>query len=395
VWLLRILSMLAVFRACSDLAIDTLQALLRHARANIVQLIQAVGLLAAVAWTLSAGASITTLFVWLTAAAFAIAIGSVWLARHQIVTLKSGPSDENAVDAWSDFWRFALFMYVVQASDYFATPAFASPALAAASAGRGSIALFNVAYQIPFMAVVVLLTGFQGLYRPLFAGVVAERSPERLRTTYSEVNKIQVALLIPAGVGLSLLMPEYISMLFTTKYAAAVPLARVLCLFLFLEALLNLGNIILTADHRYALSLTAQALRVAGAPLFVWLAMRGHLLLATTAFGTGRLLSACLGFVVARRLYGLRFPVGFSSRVGLASSLMGAAIAVSRLLLPASPMITLALTVFGIAVMLAAARWFGVFSARELDVLDRTSLPGKAILLWWFARPVNPSAERS
>ncbi len=394
VWLLRILSVLAVFRACSDLAIDTLQALLRHARANIVQLTQAAALLGAVAWTLSAGGSITTLFAWLSAAAFAIAIASVWLARHQIRTLKSGAAvTEGTGVPWSDFWRFALFMYVVQASDYFATPAFASPALAAVSAGRASIALFNVAYQIPFMAVVVLLTGFQGLYRPLFAGVVSEHSPERLRTTFTEVSKVQVALLFPAGVGLALLMPEYIAMLFTTQYAAAGPLARVLCVFLFVEAILNLGNIILSADHRYVLSLTAQALRIAGAPLFVWLAMHGNLLLATTAFGTSRLLAAGLGFVVARRLYGLRFPVGFSARVGLSALTMGAAVAAGKLFLPSSPPVTLGLTVVGIAVMLVAVRWFGVFSARELDVLERTGLPGKAILMWWLARRANPSDD--
>ncbi|MES1254084.1 MAG: hypothetical protein ABUS56_00635, partial [Acidobacteriota bacterium] len=55
VWLLRVVSVLAVLRAVADLAIEALQALLAHFLANIVQLAQAVALVGAVAWTLVGG----------------------------------------------------------------------------------------------------------------------------------------------------------------------------------------------------------------------------------------------------------------------------------------------------------------------------------------------------
>jgi len=276
-------------------------------------------------------------------------------------------------------------MYVFEMSNYFAQPAFASPALAAVSSGPATVALFNVAFQIPLMTVVVILAGFQGLYRPLFSGVIAERSPERIRTAFSEVTKVQAILLIPAGVGLALMLPDYITLLFTSQFAAAAPLARVLCACLFVEALFNLGNILLSADHRYGLSLAAQALRIVGAFVFVWLAMRGSVLLATTAFGMGRVLASAFGFIVARRVYHVQLPVVFITRVSLAAIMMAAVVVVMRLLLPQSWPAVIAETLAGAAVALVGIRWFRALGPREVDLLRRATLPGRVILLRWFA----------
>jgi O-antigen/teichoic acid export membrane protein len=278
-------------------------------------------------------------------------------------------------------------MYVFEASNYFTTPAFASPALAAASGGTSVVALFNVAFQFPMMVVVVILAGFQGLYRPLFAGVLAEKSPERVRTAFSEVTKVQVLLLVPAGVGLALLLPDYITLLFTTQFAAAVPLARVLCAFIFVEALFNLSGILLSVDHRYTLSLITQALRIIGAPLFVLLALRGHLLLATAAFGVGRLAAAGLGFVVARRLYAVRFPVAFAARVCLSTVPMGVVVGVGRLVFPSTWLSAALLTLAGAALTLLGMRWFRVLGPREVDLLRRARLPGRDFILRWLPDP--------
>ena len=241
------------------------------------------------------------------------------------------------------------------------------------------------------MVVVVILAGFQGLYRPLFAGVIAEQSVDRLRTAFSEVSKVQAILLIPAGVGLGLMLPDYITLLFTRQFAAAAPLARVLCACLFVEALLNLGNILLSADHRYSLALTAQALRIVGALGFVWLALRGDVLLATLAFGMGRVLASGFGYLMARQVYGVRLPLAFVARVGLVALVMGVVVALTRLLLPASWLATAVLTVLGAVVALLCVRWFKALGPREIDLLQRAGLPGRVILLQWFTAGATPS----
>lgn len=394
--IIRVVSVLAVLRAVSDMAIKALQAKLAHFLGNLVQLGQALALAAAVAVALGTTRSIPSLFVMLTVMSVPVAAAAAWLAWTTIRREMPGTTVARGVSAtgtpvadniarWPAVRRFALFMYTFDASNYFATPAFASVALAAFVGIQGTIALFNVAFQIPLMIVTVLLAGFQGLYRPLFAGVLAEGSTERLRAAFSEISKIQTALLVPAGLGLGLLLPDVIALLFTSEFAAAAPLARVLCALLFAEALFNLGSIILSVDQRYAVTMAAQAVRIAGAPVFVWLAMRGDLLAATTAFGAGRLLAALFGFVVARGRYGLRYPWAFTGRVVLASAPMAAAVAAGRLLLPAGWMTTGLLTVGGIALTLLGARVFRVLGEREAGLLVRAGLPGSDGLVRWLA----------
>jgi O-antigen/teichoic acid export membrane protein len=386
VWLLRIVSVLALLRAGSDFAVRALQALLAHFLANAVQLAQAVFLLAATLWAVLSGASIASLMTVLVVAAIAVTTASgVLVLRH---TGKPWPGirGEAREVTWSRFWRFALLMYVFEVSHYFETPAFASPALAAATGGAETVALFNVAFQFPMMVVVFLLAGLQGVYRPLFARVMADQAPERIRTAFSEVSKVQAAILIPAGVGLALLIPDYIPLLFTGQFAAAVPLAQILCAFMFAETLLNLGNILLSIDHRYPTVLGAHALRIAGAPLFVWFAARGDLTMATVAFGAGRVLASVVGYLAARHRYGVRFPGAFALRVALPTIMMAVAVGLGRLLLPPSWATTGALTLLGALIVIFGVRWFGVLGPRELDVLQRSQLPGGAMLLKWLSR---------
>jgi O-antigen/teichoic acid export membrane protein len=385
VWLLRVASVLALLRAGSDLAVRTLQALLAHARANLVQLAQAITLLAAVAWALSSRASMTVLFIALTGVAAGITIGAGLLVRRETQVLPAMAAASPDEVTWSRFWRFSLFMYVFEVSHYFETPGFASPALAAATGGAATVALFNVAFQFPMMVVVFILAGLQGVYRPLFARVMAEKDPKRVRTAFAEITKVQAALLIPSGVGLGLLLPDYIPLLFTDRFVDAVPLARILCVFIFFESLFNLGNILLSIDHRYRIVFAAHALKIGAAPVFLWLAVRGDLILATAMFGAGRVLASGVGHLAARRLYGVRFPVAFTARVGLSTLLMAIVVGAGQRLLPTSWAAVTALTLVGLAVTLLGMRWFAVLGPREIDLLRRAGLPGSGILLRWLS----------
>jgi O-antigen/teichoic acid export membrane protein len=385
VWLLRIVSLLTMLRAGSDLAVRALQAMLAHFLANIVQLVQALTLVAVAAWALWRGGSIASVFSGLTVTAVVVTLWSAWIVRREVSRLPAQPAAPAPTDfTWGQFWRFSLFRYVLEGSRYFATPAFASPTLAVATGGPAMVALFNVAFQFPMMVVVLSVAGLQGLYRPLFAQVLAENAPERVRTLFAEISKIEALLLIPSGVGLLVLLPDYIPLLFTEEFAAAVPIAQLLCVIFFLETLFNLPNVLLAVDERYAMALAVQGLRIVGVPAFVWLAVRGELFLATAAFGVGRLLAAGLGVLVSRRLYDVRFPGGFAVRVCLATAVMAVVVAVGRFLLPESWLTTTALTLFGALVAMLGMIWFRVLGPREIDILRRAGLPGSSLVLRWF-----------
>lgn len=380
---LHLASALLLARGITDLAVKSLQALLQHLTANVVQLLQAAMTVIALLAVLAAGRGIPSFLLVLVAGAFGIALVATLLAVAAIRRLPAhrGEDGASAGPGTARTWRFSLFMYAFDLSGSFATPAFASPALAVVVGGVGAVALFNVAYQMPMMVVVVILAGFQGLYRPMFSAILAEHDPGRLQAAYAEVSKVQALLLIPAGTGLTLMVSEYLPLIFTDTFAPAIPLARALCLFLFLEALLNLGPILLTVAERYRPVLGIQALRILGAIAFVWLAARGQLLAATICFGTGRLAANGLGHWLVHRSYAVRFPWRFAARTAAVAAPMGVVVAAGQAWLPTTPLAALALTAAGVAAFLLGTRALRLLGSREIDLLRRARLPGTSLII--------------
>ena len=389
--LVHLLTALIALRAGTDLAVKSLQALFAHLWANLVQLLQALLVAVALVVTFAGGRGMTELVVGLIAVALIVLVTAGALLSRGVGRLSDagraktddpGSRFSSGVST-QRFWRFSAFMYLFEMSNYFAVPAFASLALAA-SADIATVALFNVGFQIPIMIVVVVLAGFQGLYRPMFAGLLAQGDLAPVRTAFSEVSKVQAILLAPAGAGLGIMIADYIPLLFGTEFAPAVPIARILCAFLFTESLFNLGNIILSVDHRYAPVLAAQGMRVLAAPAFVWLAARGDLLAATTVFGGGRLAAVLVGYFIARKRYALRFPIRFVARLAVPTMIMAAIVGATRTALSPGWPSAIALTLLGAAVMLLGVRLFGVLGPREVDLLRRARLPGASLIIGWL-----------
>lgn len=394
VLLLHLLSGLVLLRAANDLLVKSLQALLAQLAANLLQFAQAFLVALALAFTFAAGRGMPTLVgALITVAAVILIIGTRLLVRAVASVPDHGVPAEGR-EAGARFspgvrstrlWRFAAFMYVFDLSSYFAVPAFASTALASATGDMAQVALFNVGFQFPIMVVVVVLAGFQGLYRPMFSALFSDGDPVRIRTAFREVTKVQAILLIPAAAGLAVMVGDYIPLLFGVEFVPAVPIAQILCALLFAESLFNLGYIMLSVDHRYGLALGAQALRVLPAPAFVVLAAQGHLLLASTVFGAGRLAATVVGYLIARRLYGLRFPLGFVGRLAVPSAIMAATVALARVPFETSWTQAIATTLLGVAVVLVGLRAFRVLGPREIELLNRTQLPGKALFIAWLS----------
>jgi len=268
--------------------------------------------------------------------------------------------------------------------NYFVTPAFASPAIALAAGSAAPVALFNVGFQLPQMAVVLVLAGFQGLYRPLFARLVDGGAPDKIRTAFSEISKVQAVFLLPAGVGLYVLAADYIPLLFGSEFTAAIPVARALCVLLVAESLFNLGTILLSVDHRYRDVALAQSLRLAGVPVFIYLAARADIVGAAIAFGVARFLSAFTGYLFARRRYRVQFPLAFTLRAAAPSAAMLVVVSVGRSMFATSWTQVVGLTLLGVIVVAAGTRVFKVLGEHELALIERAGLPGGAHIIRWL-----------
>ncbi len=394
--LVYLASVLALLRAGHELALKTLQSLLSHLAANVIQLTQAVLAVAALAIVLGAGLGMTQVMVALVVASAVLLVIAAGVVRRRISRVASKPrpvADEVSAPqsraivpgvSVRRFAGFSLFMYAHDTMNYFASPAFASLAIAAMYDTPAPVALFAAGLQFPMLTVVVVLAGFQGLYRPLFARLINDAEPRRMRAAFSEVSKVQAALLLPTGTGLAIVVGDLIPLLYGEVFAEAVPLARVLCVFLFAEAVFNLGTIVLSLDHQYRSVMLAQAMRVLGAPLFVWLAARGDLRLAAAAFGLSRVAATLFGYAVAQRRFGVRFPFAFALRAAVPSAVMLLILTAIRSIWSTSWIEVITLMVVGVVVIALGMRLCRVLGPAELDLIDRTQLPGRSTIIAWL-----------
>jgi hypothetical protein len=195
------------------------------------------------------------------------------------------------------------------------------------------------------------------------------------------------------------MVPDYLPLLYGESFSAAAPVARVLVALMFTETAFALGLLVLWVDARYRQVLAAQAMLVAGAPLFLWAAATGGLLPAAFALGGTRLASSLFGYAAARRAYGVRYPWAFAGRVGLVSAVMAAVLLALRQAWPTSPIEAIALTMLGASLVVVGLRKGRVLGPAELEVLAKTNVPGKHTLVRWLAAgvadPASPDRRRA
>ena len=245
--------------------------------------------------------------------------------------------------------------------------------------GPEPVALFATSYFIASSTVTLVVSGFRGVYRPAFAHVIAAGDRAQLHRAFDLMNKVQILAVVPAGLGLTVMVADYLPLLYGEPFAAAVPVARVLVVLLFAETAMAVGLLVLWVDERYRPVLGAQLVMIAGAPLFVWTAGRFGLLAAALVLGGSRLASSIFGYLVAQRTYGVRYPWAFAARVMFVSLVMAAVLSALRRGWGTSMAEAATLTVLGVAIVVTGLRAFKVMGPGELESwVDRYSWKGVA-----------------
>ena len=258
-------------------------------------------------------------------------------------------------------------------------------ALAVVLQDTGQVALFATGFKTALAAVVLVVSGFRGLYRPAFAHLRARQDVAQIRRAFTAISKAQIALLMPAGIGLTIMMDDYLPLLYGHEFAPAAPIARILTALLFWETAFNLAIILLSIDERYRRVMTANLVLIAAVPIFLWAAATHGLLAAALVYGTARLGTVLVAYRAARSLYEVVFPWSFTLRVAQASLPMAVSLIALRYLWLASPLQALTLTLLAVLVYGAALRWARVLTGEEIELLQRASFPGRRWLLAWLA----------
>ncbi len=389
----RLLSLLLIARTLLELMLQTLHSFLRQLSVNLLTLAQAAGEPTLIGLSLLTGYGIAGVVgALVVSGAILSAVATVLVVQllRNLPKLARRADPQRSVTTTyplrdREFWRFSLFTYLYELSLYFGGPDFCRTVLGATIGDPAEVAVFSVGYYFALMVIVILVSGFRGVYRPMFARLRVDGDVGQLQRAFSAVTKVQVLLLLPAAVGLEIMAAEYVPLLYGSAFVSAVPVARLLVAFLFTETAFNLGIIILSVDQRYRPVLAAQGLLLVCAPLFLLVAAKAGLLAGLVVLGSARVGAVSIGYAVSRRLYGVRFPWGFAVRVSLVCVAMALALAAGRALSEPSLLQAAALTLVGFAVFVVGARLAGILGPEEIGLLERSRIPGQRWLLRWLA----------
>ena len=381
---LHLISLLVVLRALVDLAYKALYSTFNQLAANVLSLVQAVLDPVLTVFALWWGWGMAGVFGALVCSSLVLVLLSTARASRAMAMTPLAKSETRAGTSRESLLRFASFTYVYELSLYFAGAHFASIALAAVLRNKEQVALFATGYKTVLMTIVIVVSSFRGLYRPMFARLRAGGDGDQVRQAFSAVSKVQLALLMPAGIGLSIMIGDYLPLLYGAAFTPAIPIARALTPMLFAETAFNLGLIMLWLDERYRQVLTSQAVLFLGAPVFLFTAASVGLVPAAVVYGLIRFIAVGLGYRHARRLHKVAFPWAFAVRLLPACAMMTVALLIGRSLWPASPLEALTLTGIGVLVYMLGLRLTRVIGEQEVDLFERARFPGRRWVRTWL-----------
>ncbi len=382
---LRWVSALLVARAMLDFLYRALDSFLQQLSVNLLSLLNGLLDVCLAALVIAMGFRIGGVIAALGVSAMLTAIVAVVVVNKQLLTVAEEPDERlELTPSFSRIWKLSSVTYLRDLSLYFATPAFASPVLVSMLGGPEPVALFATGFFVASSTVTLVVSGFRGVYRPAFARVLAAGEHAQLQRAFDLMNKVQVLIVVPAGFGLWVMVADYLPLLYGQPFTAAVPVARVLVALLFAETALAVAVLVLWVDERYRPVLVAQSAMIVGAPLFVWAAGRFGLVPAALVLGGSRLAVSLIGYAGARRAYHVGFPWAFAARVTLVSLVMALILSAIRQVWSTSVIEAAVLTTLGVVVVLVGLRVLQVMGPNELEVLQRTSMPGKHLLVRWL-----------
>jgi O-antigen/teichoic acid export membrane protein len=265
--------------------------------------------------------------------AVALAAWQMLRAGRETPEERAGGTPEGALAR--RFAGFAGMSYFIQVTTWFYDVQFISFVLVAMNTPLDQMALLVVAYKFAKDYLSYVYIPFSGVLTPLLARIRGRQEPAALQETYAGLTRLFALLLIPAGVGLALLTPRLLSLLYP-QYTDAAHLIYIFIAFTFIESLISVPHNVLMVYERYRPVLLSRLLALSSVPLLaifvLWLGW--GLTGAALAVGLARVFSRITTLVYVRRQMGLRFPLAFVGRVTAATLAFGAPLLLLLFTLP-------------------------------------------------------------
>lgn len=286
------------------------------------------------------------------------------------------------------FLTYAALSFFIQASEY----AYSLDLAVLALPSLGLAAGFQIAWALIAQVLTALRAPLVGVQIPLFSRLHQRGDARQLEEAYALLSKFLAAVFLPAALGLALLGPVLLTLLWP-QYAAFGSVVRILAVCLCLDAAIGVPRAVLMACERYLPILLAQGCALLGLPLVLLIAPRYGAIGVAWVLGSARLGCGLLTLLLAQQQLSLRYPVAFVRRVGIATGVLALAI-VPLLLAGSTPSATLPLLtrlfwlagtlctgVLGAIIYLAAFRLTGGLEPADRRRIIDLRLPGATLVL--------------
>ncbi len=255
-----------------------------------------------------------------------VAVGMVlWRVRRAVGHLEEEGEEEyrRPGQVWPRFLSYAGIAYIINLSVWLYDLSFLSLVVAAYLSTR-DVGSLGIASKFVGLFLSYLMVPLSGINIPLFAHLYARESSRGAQEAFSVLTQFLLLLLVPTGVGLALLSPSLMPLLYASFPPETVSLVLILILAMFLEAIIGLPMNILLVHERYGPVVLSRLSALVILPLLALLVPRYGLVGVAAAAAAARLLSRGIAFFYGLRHFALRFPLRFAGRVGLAAAAMTA-----------------------------------------------------------------------
>lgn len=363
----------------ADVFIQFLYTHFRQVATNLLDLIGALVQPLVVMALALAGTGVVGLVAGMLASSLLLDLLAGWQARRawkQVPLRESGWPRQ----LWKRFFYVSGLNFLTTATASLTEPGFANLVLTG-SRQLTEVAIMTIGYRYVIYFLRYLLAPLTGIQTPLFARLVAEQRLEALREAYAALTKFLIFTLVPSGLVLILLAPRLIPFLFTTGYAASVPVAAVLVVLLFAETIVGIPLTILIVSEAMRAVIASRLVAVLSVPLLLLLAPAYGAPGAAVAIGAPRFLARLVNTAQVARRYRTRFPFAFLWRVLAASTPAAVPLILAR---EADWIWLLAATIGFVLLFAPLFKLVGGFDAQEKQWLSQIQVPFKQQLLNWF-----------
>jgi O-antigen/teichoic acid export membrane protein len=243
---------------------------------------------------------------------------AAWQTHRATQLLIAERTHKEVVDLPRRFGRYAAVSYLMQISAWFYDLPFVVFVLSA-SLGMRDLAILSFAYKFAKDFLAYVWTPLSGVITPTLTRVKVEREDAALQDAHGSLTRILLLLLVPAAVGLAVLTPHIVAILYP-KYSAATTLIVIFVAFTFAESLLSIPHNVLMVYERYAAIIVSRLVALLSVPLVLLAFPLWGMVGVALVVGVVRVLPRIITIVYGVRALGLRLPLGFAARVGAASA---------------------------------------------------------------------------